>query len=336
MNTRRKLLVAMAGAGSLAALALGGRIAATVPDGLVSARRSSWALGANVEIVASHASRHIVERALGDALDELHRIEDVVSLYRPGSEISRLNRQGLLESPNPDFVSLLRYARLLSARTGGAFDVTVQPLWELYASAYAEGRLARSEEIDAARARVGLGKLDVGARRIRLGPRMGVTLNGIAQGFAADRVLAVLRRHGVENALVDTGELGAVGTKQSGAPWTAGIQDPRDENAFVSVATLDGRCLATSGDYVTAFSADFSCHHIFDPATGRSPRAFSSVSVVASSGLDADALSTAAFVLGLPDGLRLIDEWPGADALFVLKDGSVRATAGFPGRKLSG
>lgn len=336
MNTRRKLLVAMAGAGGLAALALGGRIAATGPDGLVAARRSSWALGANVEIVALHASRHIVERALGDALDELHRIEDVVSLYRPGSEISRLNRQGVLERPNPDFVSLLRYSRLLSARTGGAFDVTVQPLWELYASAYAEGRLPRSEEIDAARARVGLGKLDFGARRIRLGPRMGVTLNGIAQGFAADRVLAVLRRHGVENALVDTGELGAVGTRQSGAPWTAGIQDPRRADAFVSIATLDGRCLATSGDYVTAFSADFSCHHIFDPATGRSPQAFSSVSVVASSGLDADALSTAAFVLGLPDGLRLIDEWPGADALFVLKDGSVQATAGFPGRKLRG
>ena len=332
MNTRRKLLVAMAGAGSLAALALGGGMAASGLGGMVAARRSAWALGANVEIVAFHASRPIVERALADALDELDRIEDLVSLYRPGSEISRLNRQGMLERPDPDFVSLLRYARRLSARTGGAFDVTVQPLWELYAGAYAEGRLPRSEEIDAARARVGLGKLDLGARRIRLAPRMGVTLNGVAQGFAADRVLAVLRRHGVENALVDTGELGAVGTKQGGAAWTAGIQDPRRADAFVSIATLDGRCLATSGDYVTAFSADFACHHIFDPATGRSPQAFRSVSVVASSGLDADALSTAAFVLGLPEGLRLIDQWPGADALFVLKDGSVQATAGFPGR----
>ena len=168
------------------------------------------------------------------------------------------------------------------------------------------------------------------------GRGMGVTLNGIAQGFATDRVLDVLRQHGIESALVDTGELGTVGNKESGAPWTVGIQDPRRSDAFVSIATLDGRSLATSGDYATAFSADFSYHHIFDPATGRSPQAFRSVSVVASSGLDADALSTAAFVLGLPNGLRLIDEWPGADAMFVLKDGSVQATAGFPGSLLRG
>jgi thiamine biosynthesis lipoprotein len=336
MNSRRKLLVAMAGAGGLAGLALCGRIAATGPGGLAAVRRSSHALGANVEIVAVHASRDTAERAVAAALDELQRIEDIVSLYRPGSEISRLNRHGVLERPDPDFVSLLQYARHLSARTGGAFDVTVQPLWELYASAYAEGRLPGREAIDATRARVGLRKLDVGPRRVRLGPGMGVTLNGIAQGFAADRVLDVLRRHGIENALVDTGELGAVGSKENGAPWTVGIQDPRRADAFVSIAPLDGRCLATSGDYATTFSADFSCHHIFDPATGRSPQAFRSVSVVASSGLDADALSTAAFVLGLPDGLRLIDEWPGADALFVLKDGSVQATARFPGRMLRG
>ena len=182
MNTRRKLLVAMAGAGSLAALALSGRIAAIGPDGLVAARRSSRALGANVEILAFHSSRDTVERAVEDALDELHRIEDVISLYRPGSEISRLNRYGMLERPDPDFVSLLHYARRLSARTGGAFDVTVQPLWELYAGAYAGGRLPRSEEIDVARARVGLGKLDIGARRVRLGLRMGVTRTASRKG----------------------------------------------------------------------------------------------------------------------------------------------------------
>ncbi len=334
MNTRRKLLVAMAGAGSLAALALARphRSDRTGTGSLLPVEvHGRW--GRTSRSSLSTASRDIVERAIEDALDELHRIEDIVSLYRPGSEISRLNRHGMLERPSPDFVSLLRYARRLSARTGGAFDVTVQPLWELYASAYAGGRMPRSEEIDARVRGSASASSTIGARRVRLGLRMGVTLNGIAQGFAADRVLAVLRRHGVENALVDTGELGAVGTKQSGAPWTAGIQDPRREDAFVSIATLDGRCLATSGDYATAFSADFSCHHIFDPATGRSPQAFRSVSVVASSGLDADALSTAAFVLGLPDGLRLIDEWPGADALFVLKDGSVQATAGFPGNR---
>ena len=161
-------------------------------------------------------------------------------------------------------------------------------------------------------------------------PGMAVTLNGIAQGYATDRVLAVLEAHGIRRALVDVGELGCVGDKVGGGPWTAGIQHPRQADAYVAVARMDGRCLATSGDYATAFDEGRSSHHIFDPSTGRSPAEFSSVSVVAATATEADALSTAVFVLGLERGARLVAEIRRADALFVLKDGSVRATAGFP------
>jgi thiamine biosynthesis lipoprotein len=93
---------------------------------------------------------------------------------------------------------------------------------------------------------------------------------------------------------------------------------------------LKGRCLSTSGDYATSFSADHRHHHLFDPRTGRSPQGFSSVSIAATTALEADALSTAVFVLEPEKGLELVRATPGADALLVFKDGRTLATQGFP------
>lgn len=331
MNTRRQLLLMMAGAGGLAGLGLWDWVIETRASGLELVRRTARALGANVTMIALHESRETAEHAIGAAFDELRLIEELMSLYRLESEISRLNRDGILENPHPHFVSVLEQAQRISFETGGAFDVTVQPLWELYAAALKQGRLPDDDAIETTRARVDYRKLEITPERVRLlGEGMAVTLNGIAQGFAADRVLAALRAHGVQNALVNTGELGALGRKEDGESWTAAIQHPRRSDAFVSAAKLDGRCMATSGDYETAFTADRSYNHIFDPATGRSPQTFSSVTVVAPTGIDADALSTAIFVLGLVKGLQLIQQKPGADALFVLKDERVISTSGFP------
>ena len=130
-------------------------------------------------------------------------------------------------------------------------------------------------------------------------------------------------------------------TPESSARWARSrpghhgrpaFQHPRVEDAYVSLTPLDGRCLATSGDYATSFTPDRRDNHLFDPRTGRSPTELASVSVLASSGLLADGLSTAVFVLGLERGLRLIDSTPHADALLVLKDGRTLATPGFPER----
>ena len=135
--------------------------------------------------------------------------------------------------------------------------------------------------------------------RIRLrGKGTQITLNGIAQGYAADRATAALAARGVAHALIDAGEIGTIGGKPGGEPWSVGVQHPRHEDAYLSLARLNGRCLATSGDYATTFSGDFRFNHLFDPRTGRSPTEFASVSIAATSGIMADALSTAVFVLG--------------------------------------
>jgi len=336
MTRRRRFLSMLAGAGGAAGLGLWHALEDARPPGLELVRRSARALGAEVTVVALHASRSRAARAVDCALRELERVDEVMSLYRPDSEVSRLNRHRVLENPHPYLVSVLWHAQRVSLASAGAFDVTVQPLWELYAGAVDQGRLPDDGEIEAVRRRVDYRRLELLPGRVRLrGEGTRVTLNGIAQGLATDVALAALRRHGVENALVDCGELGALGRKQDGEPWTAGIRHPRRANDLVWIAGSDGRCMATSGDYETFFTPDRRCHHIFDPATGRSPQTFSGVTVLARSGMEADALSTAAFVLGLPEGLRLIEGWPGADALFVLKDERVLATTGFPGGRPS-
>jgi thiamine biosynthesis lipoprotein len=135
----------------------------------------------------------------------------------------------------------------------------------------------------------------------------------------------------VRHALVNTGEIGVMGRRQDGDLWTIGIQHPRYRDAFISRARLDARCMTTSGDYATTFSPDGESNHIFNPRTGRSPKEFQSVTVLAKSGLEADALSTAIFVSGLHRGIRLIESTAGTDALFVLTNGKTLTTRGFPG-----
>ena len=293
--------------------------------------RTTRALGTDVSVTVIHADAPGADRAVRAAFQELQHVEELLSIYRPDSQVGRLNRDGAIDDAHPHLQSVLQASLDMSRRSVGAFDVTVQPLWEVYAAASRDRHRPTDDEVNGARERVDWRRLHVSGARVRLAQAgMAITLNGIAQGYATDRVRAVLEAHGIRQALVDVGELGSIGKKADGASWKVGIQHPRRADAYVAVARLDGRCLATSGDYSTAFDEGRHSHHIFDPATGRSPAAFSSVSVVAATAMEADALSTAVFVLGLERGVKLVAETDRADALFVLKDGSVRATAGFP------
>ena len=281
--------------------------------------QSSHALGAKVTMTALHADEAAAREAVEAAFAELEAIEAVMSLYRPESELCRLNRDSVLEKPDARLVEVLRFAAQVSEKSGGAFDVTVQPLWTL------KGAKADAEML----ARVDWKKLRIEEQQIVLEKGMAVTLNGIAQGYAADAAMRVLRAHGIDHALVDAGEFSARGANAKHDAWSIGIQHPREREAFAALARLDNRCLATSGDYETAFKDDFSQHHIVNPRTGRSPEELASVSVLAPDAMTADALSTALFVLGAKRGQELLREFAGTDALLITKNGHHIATAGF-------
>jgi len=298
---------------------------------IVSCSKSAAALGTKVEITALHSSHAQAEAAVTAAFAELDLVEEVMSLYRPHSQLCQLNRDGILRQPHPYLVEVLTAAQDLAERSGGKFDVTVQPLWKLHASAAKQGRVPSRAEIAAAVELVDWRRLKVSETVVRLQrPGMAITLNGIAQGYAADRAKAALQKHGVEHALINTGELTSLGQKSTGHPWRIGIQHPRVDDAYIALADLDGRCLATSGDYATTFGDGRQHHHILDPDTGTSAAGFASVSIVAPSGMLADGLSTAAFVLGPDEGTKLVRQSANADLLAVLQDGRLLRTAGFP------
>jgi thiamine biosynthesis lipoprotein len=190
--------------------------------------------------------------------------------------------------------------------------------------------LPTTAEVQAARQLVGWRGLEVTERAVRLQrPGMGITLNGIAQGFAADKVRVRLNSLGIEHALVDAGEWSSLGKPAHAGDWTLGVANPRDAHAFVTGIAMQGRCVATSADDQCSFSPDFVNHHIFDPHTGYSPTDLSCVSVMAPHCVLADALTKVMFMAGWSKALPLAKAW-GVDVLVVDKQGRWKASPGVP------
>lgn len=296
--------------------------------GLLWRRRALVGFGTTLTLLAGHEDEDTLEAALDAAVATLRRIEAQMSVFDPDSALSRLNRDRVLASPPAELREVLEIAQAVARASAGAFDVTVQPLWQAFASAQRAGGLPDAGQVAAARARVDWRKLEVSPAALRLhAPGMTVTLNGIAQGYAADRVRQQLRRHGIRHALLDAGEFAALGCNPGARPWTLGIADPRDASALLARLVADGRCIATSADGATRFGADHRHHHIFDPRTGYSPAGLSGVTVAAASGALADALTKVLFVAGPERAMQVARRWQ-VDALWVDKAGRWQATPG--------
>lgn len=278
--------------------------------------------GTTVSMTVLHENETVARAALSSAFTALREVDTLMSVYRTDSQVGRLNHVGWLSQPDPRLVKVLETAQYLARQTDGAFDVTVQPLWH---AANAQ------QPVLQALSRVDWRKLDVSDRELRLRETgMAITLNGIAQGYGADQAIAALKRHGIRHALLDTGELASLGTNEAGNPWSLAVRDPRNENRFAQVMAADGRCLASSGDYATRFTDDFSQHHIVDPHTGASPTELAAVSVLGPSGLLADGVSTACMVLGATKSLALAASLTDVDVLCITKSGAMHRSPGFP------
>ncbi|HUG60777.1 MAG TPA: FAD:protein FMN transferase [Methylomirabilota bacterium] len=282
---RRRFIAISAGlAAGLAATLLGGPAHAA---GVT--RWRGTALGAGASITLRHSE---AERIVAACVAEIDRLEDIFSLHRPGSALSRLNAAGRLGEPPFEMLELLGLCGAINAGTAGLFDPTVQPLWAAYAEAHAAGAPLTDRRIEAARARVGWSGVEVGARAVRFRRSgMAITLNGIAQGFIADRVVALLRAEGLTDVLVDTGELHALGFHPGGSPWRVTLDDGLGR---VGEVALTDMALASSAPLGTVFDAAGRTGHILHPVTGR-PAApgWRLVSVLAPSAALADGLTTA-------------------------------------------
>jgi thiamine biosynthesis lipoprotein len=292
---------------------------------------AALAFGTTVSVSVVHPDTRRAELAIEDAFNQVRSVDSLMSVHRASSQVFRLNRDGVLERPDPHLLAVLAHARQLSQLTGGAFDITVQPLWCTFRDAAQGGFPPAPADMRDAMACISWERVEADAERVRLTrPGMAVTLNGLAQGYATDLALAAVRARDVRHALLDTGEFIAEGSRDGQRPWVLGVPDPRHLDRLVAALPLQGRSAATSGDYASAFTPDLAHHHILDPATGDSPLELASVTVLAPTGIEADGLSTAFMVMGARRAHALAARLPGIDLVTVSKRGVVWKSPCFP------
>ena len=283
---------------------------ATARESLVWQERNLVGFGTTLWIKAAHTDSGRLQEALNDSVQAIRSVEKQMSLFDPNSAVSRLNRVGELLKPDADLVSVLTLAQFVSQRSAGAFDVTMQPLWKLWTDHAIEKTLPSFKTLSQTCSLVNWQALSVSPAEIRLNKKgMGVSLNGIAQGYAADKVRAVLQVHGVQHALIDTGETTFLGQSSKGEDWRFAVEPSAASSSVPPIINTHGWAIATSSDAHTVFSADHVHHHILNPQTGDSPTHWSSVSVMAPSCALADALTKVFFMCPPQRVERLVKAW---------------------------
>ena len=306
--SKRRFLVMAGSVGALAAFSLGsGRQAQ-------AAKPVLWkgsALGAEASIQLFHDDPNWAQQQLLACQREIDRLENLFSLYRPQSAVCRLNAEGKLENPDVDFLALMSQALSFSKQTDGVFDITVQPLWRLYAEHFskpgADPQGPTRAHIEETLSLVGSSQIELTSREVAFRkPGMAVTLNGIAQGYITDRITVLLKKAGFENVLVSLGENYALGSHPDGSPWRAGISSPEDGKAVLRTVDLIDKALATSGGYGSPFTSTSSLNHLINPVTGKTAAFNKSVSVIARSAVKADMASTALSLMEKSAGEALI------------------------------
>jgi thiamine biosynthesis lipoprotein len=322
--TRRRAITLLGAAAGLPLIA--GRAARSDPP--IFEWRGQ-ALGAEAQLLLAHPREAEARRAAARCVAEIARLERIFSLFDPASELSRLNRDGRLAAPSHDLRILLAEAQRFGALSKGAFDVTVQPLWRLYADHFARPEHdpagPSEKQIARAQALVDYRGIDLAQGRIAFRrPGMGVTLNGIAQGYITDRAADLLRKSGFDNVLVQLGETRALGRPAPDRPWRVALADPQGGTGTTPGLDLVNQAVSASSGAAARFDPAGRHHHLFDPATGASAARTRAVTVIAERATAADALSTALSVAPPEASEWLLRAAGPARALVVLSDGSRR------------
>ncbi|HXF95704.1 MAG TPA: FAD:protein FMN transferase, partial [Gemmatimonadales bacterium] len=291
------------------------------------------AMGTLVSVSALGPGRDRLEDAVGRAFQEMDRLIAVFSRFAADSALTVLNDAGRLSGPPRELAFVLERALGYHETTGGAFDVTVAPLVDLFRNRLRDVRPAppAEAEIRAARALVGVGRVRISRREIRFQRSgMAITLDGIAKGYIVDAMATVLARAGVRDFLINAGgDIRTAGRGAGGRPWTVGVRDPDGSGALPDVLHVTDAAVATSGGYEIWFDPERRFHHIVDAGTGRSPRHNAAASVLAPTAMAADALATAVFVLPPARGLALVDSLAGCACLIIGADGRQWRSAGW-------
>jgi len=291
-------------------------------------KRTEMIMGTVVEISVIPAD----EEAIKEAFDAIKKVDELMSTYKPESEVSILNRQGE-NHLSPQTTQIIQEAIKFSEMTEGAFDITCRPLINLWKRAKKEAKIPTLQEIEEAKRLVSYKKIALEDDLVKFQqPGMQIDLGGIAKGWAVDKAIQALKKREVRAALVNAGgDLYALGRRGLWKKWEVGIQHPRDLEKILTTLEVSDKGVATSGDYRRYFTLEgrrFS--HIVDPRTGETVEEVPmSVTVVAPDATTADALATGIFVLGPEEGMKLIESLPGIEGLIVSEGMRMDSSSGW-------
>ncbi|MBU1704559.1 MAG: FAD:protein FMN transferase [Nanoarchaeota archaeon] len=298
---------------------------------LYKTTKTTTMMGTNIEVTVLNLDYDKAETAIQTAFDEIKRIEDMMSNTINGSLVYEINSNGLVENVPDEFFQMIKESLKYGDLSEGSFDITVQPILDLYTHTFSElGRPPTDEEVKEALELVNYNYIAIKQRDISfLKDGMSITLGGIAKGYAIDKAIEALEREGVEHALVNAGgDMRALGDK-NGKPWSIALQNPRDKNDYITLIELNGSAVATSGDYERYYDDEMQFHHIVDPRTGLSATSLISVTIIADSAEEADALATSVFVMGASSGMELIESLDDVEGLIITKEKEIIKSSGF-------
>lgn len=294
--------------------------------------RTALVMDTLVEIRAYGDDQSVLDKAISAAFDEMTRLEQLLSSHIPESEISRLSSSWKPLSLSHETIELLKLGQQIAEQSHGAFDMGLGALIKLWDIQGDSPRIPTEQELLRALKGIGPQTLTIDGLEVKKqDSQIQIDLGGIAKGYVVDRSVDILRQYGITSAAVNAGgDIRLLGDKQ-GQPWQIGIQHPRKAEEILVTLPLKNCAVVTSGDYERFFERDgVRYHHIFDPASGKPARLCQSVTVIAAEAARADALATAAFVLGPQAGIKLLEELPGVDGLLVSAEGKIFKTSGLP------
>ena len=289
--------------------------------------REAAIMGTRVAVELWHEDAGQAEAAIDAVIAEMHRIDELMSHYKPESQLSQINREAANGPAKVDaeLAALIARALEFSELSGGAFDITYASVGYLYD--YREHRHPSEAQIQAALPAISWRHVvvDRQASTVRFTqPGVRIDLGGIAKGYAVDSAARILQARGIRNATVSAGGDSRILGDRRGRPWIIGIRHPDDPDRVIARIPLEDAAISTSGDYERYFNENgVRYHHIIDPHTGKSPVGVRSVTVIGPNATLTEGLTKSVFVMGPERGLALIETQEGVDAVVVRSDGRV-------------
>lgn len=290
-------------------------------------------MGTFVSMTLIHPSRDEAQEAMGLAFEEINRLTRLMNRFSQSTAVGELNREGMLKDLPPELAEVVGQALRYFKLTGGVFDITVEPIVDLFMKRFSKrDKTPPSEqELSDALSRVGAENIIFKGRSITFRKDgMGITLDGIAKGYIVDRASKVLSSKGIKNHLINAGgDIRTIGHAKGKRPWTIAIQDPQKKRHYPDIIKMKDGAIATSGNYEVYFDKEKMFHHIVNPKTGHSPLETTSASVMAKTTMEADALSTSTFIIGPTRAISFIDSLPECECLLITRKNKILRSAGW-------